>query len=387
MKIAKGTKLLAALSCVAALGLGVTAHAATDAPRNIGFLMPLTGGAGKLGDMMMQGSVLAVDEINSKHNGAGGRPIKLLPEDSQATARVSIAGFKRLVDLEKSEVVITGWTSVVSAVAPLAQSAEVMLISASTASPAVRGISPYFQSTWMFDDETVRLILPYAKDHLGVKRLALMTVVSDLGTALAQSVKAEWNKLGGEFAGEEVHQQDESNFRPILLRLLATKPDAIYITGSVGRQSAQIVRQSRELGYKGKFLSYGAFEDPEVKALGDLGENAFYASPSFEVDSQQPKTKEFVEAFKERFGRTPNVHQANHYDLIYIYKQVADALAEQGTEVTGKSFRKYLVEHVPQYTGAAGTYRFDYSDGSVVRPTSLKALKGGEFVKITDLVE
>ncbi|QIM48721.1 amino acid ABC transporter substrate-binding protein [Pusillimonas sp. DMV24BSW_D] len=391
MKHAKKSfaKLLLGLACAASFGFGamLPAQAADEGPRKIGFLMPLTGGAGKLGEMMMQGSTLAVEEINSKHGGAGGRNVQLLPEDSQATARVSISGFKRLSDLEDAEVVITGWTSVVAAVAPLAQTEKVMLISASTASPAIRGVSPYFQSTWMFDDETVRLLLPYAKEHLGVERLGVMTVVSDLGNALAKSVKEEWKKLGGTLAGEGIHQQDESNFRPILLKLLATNPDAIYITGSVGRQSAQIVRQARELGYKGKFLSYGAFEDPEIQALGELADGAYYASPSFEVTSDAPKTKAFVDAFKAKHDRLPNVHQANHYDLIYLYKTVVDALAEKGSEVTGTTFRDYMVKEMPTYTGAAGTYRFDYSDGSVVRPTSLKTLKDGQFVKVADLVE
>ena len=381
-------RLLIGFACAASFGFGIAspAHSADESSRKVGFLMPLTGGAGKLGEMMMQGSTLAVEEANTQHGGAGGRNIQLLPEDSQATARVSLAGYRRLTDYEKSEVIITGWTPVVSAVAPLAQNAGVMLLSASTASPALRGISPYFQSSWMFDDETVGLILPYAKENLGVERLGIMSVVNDLGTALSNAVKKEWSNLGGTLVGEEVHQQDESNFRPFLLKLLAAKPDAIYITGNMGRQSAQIVRQARELGYRGKFLSFGAFEDPEVEALGDLADGAYYASPSFEVNSDAPKTKAFVEAFEAKYGRLPNVHQANHYDLIYLYKTVVDALTEKGVEVTGTAFRDYMVNEMPTYTGASGVYRFDYSDGSVLRPTSLKTLEGGKFVKVADLV-
>lgn len=352
--------------------------------RKIGFLMPLTGGSGKLGQMMMEGSTLAVEEVNAA-TGAGGRPIELIPEDSQALAKQGIVGFKRLADYNKTEVIFTGWTTVVSAVAPLAEQSKVMLISASTASPAIRGISPYFQSTWMFDDETVKLILPYAKDKLNVKKLAVLTVVSDLGTALAKSVRTEWERMGGSVSAEEVHQQAEANFRPILLKLVNSKPDAIYLTSSNGKQLAQIVRQARELGYKGIFLSYGAFEDPEVLALGAQADECYYTSPAFDAASGNPATRKFVEAFQKKYSRLPNVHQANHYDLVYLYKMVVDGLTKQNQPVTGTSVKNYLVANVPEYKGAAGTYRFNYKDGSVVRSSTVKAVKNGKFVKLADL--
>jgi branched-chain amino acid transport system substrate-binding protein len=377
---------LAVAASVASLAAAPAAQAQGQSgeSRKIGFLMPLTGGSGKLGQMMMEGSTLAVEEVNAA-GGAGGRPIELFPEDSQALAKQAIAGFKRLADYNKTEVIFTGWTTVVSAVAPLAEQSKVMLLSASTASPAIRGISPYFQSTWMFDDETVKLILPYAKDKLNVKKLAVLTVVSDLGTALAKSVRAEWERIGGAVSAEEVHQQAEANFRPILLKLVNSKPDAIYLTSSNGKQLAQIVRQARELGYKGIFLSYGAFEDPEVLALGAQADGCYYTSPAFDAGSGNPATKKFVDAFQKKYARVPNVHQANHYDLIYLYKTVADGLAKQNQQLTGTGFRDYLVAHIPEYKGAAGTYRFNYKDGSVLRSSTVKVVKDGKFVKLADL--
>jgi len=367
-----------------ALPTRLFAQAAAGEPRKIGFLMPLTGGAGKLGSMMLEGASLAVDEVNSS-GGAGGRPVQIVQEDSQAVAQQGVAGFRKLVDVDKTAVIITGWTAVVSAIAPLASQSKTMLISASTASPAMRGISPYFQSSWMFDDETVKLILPYAKDKLGVKGLAVLTVVSDLGTALAEAVKKDWQRVGGTLAGEEVHQQAETNFRPILLKLLTSKPDAVYLTSPIGRQLAQVVRQARELGYKGIFLSYGAFEDPEVAALGQQADGCYYSSPSFDATGATGAGKVFVDAYQKKYGRLPNVHQANHYDLIYLYKRAADALAKDKKDVDGATLKDYLSANVAQYQGAAGLYRFNYKDGSVLRSSIVKAVQGGKFVKIADL--
>lgn len=359
------------------------ASAQAREPRRIGFLMPLTGGSGKLGQMMLEGALLGVEEVNAA--GAAGRPVELVQEDSQAIAQQGIAGFRKLVDVNKTDVIFTGWTSVVAAVAPLATDAKVMLVSASTASPAVRGISPYFQSTWMFDDETVKLILPYAKDKLKVKSLGILTVVSDLGTALAQAVKSDWTRIGGSIAAEDVHQPGEASFRPILMKMLSTKPDAIYLTSSNGKQLAQIVRQGRELGYKGIFLSYGAFEDPEVLALGAQADGCYYSSPSFDAANPGADGRKFVDAFQKKYGRAPNVHQANHYDLVMLYTAVADGLAKQNKPLNGATFREYMASTLPQYKGSAGAYKFNYKDGSVLRSSIVKVVRDGKFTKLDDL--
>ena len=163
--MSRGITRRALVAGAAVVGLGHRAIAQTQRLK-IGFLMPLTGGAGRLGQMMLEGSQLAVEEVNSA-GGVRGRKLELITEDSQALARNGIDGFRKLVDVDGASVIITGWTTVSVAIAPLATQSKTYLISGSTASPAVRSISPYFQSTWMYDDESVRTHSPvraqYAK--------------------------------------------------------------------------------------------------------------------------------------------------------------------------------------------------------------------------------
>lgn len=369
----------------AAASLGFAGRVWANSPAfKVGFLMPLTGGAGKLGQMMLQGSQLAVEQVNAA-GGIAGRPIELLPEDSQALARNGIDGFRKLVDINGVPVIITGWTSVSVAIAPLATQSKVYLLSGSTASPAVRGVSPYFQSTWMYDDESVRLILPYARHELKIGKLGVVRVISDLGAGLSAAIKRDWQKLGGSSIVEEEHQAQESNFRGLLLKMMAEKPDAMYITSSVGKQAAQIVRQARELGYEGYFLSFGALEDPEVLALGPKAEKCFYTAPAFDASSSDPNIKKFVEAFTAKFGSRPNVHQANHYDLIKLIQAASEPIEKAGKQTSGEALREAVMAKFPEYIGVAGRYRFDFKDGSVLRSTVVKTVRGGAFVKMADL--
>lgn len=370
--------VLTALASLPLLSKSVVAQPA-GSTQKVGFLMPLTGGSGKLGQMMLEGAQLACEEINAESN----QKIELIVEDSQALAKSGIDGFRKLADVDGVPFIITGWTAVVAAIAPIATQSKVFLMSASSASPALRSISPYFQSTWMFDDETVKLILPYAVRNLNVNKLALLTEISDLGSALAVSIKREWSKLGKTLSIEENFQSKEINFRPSLLKILATKPDAIYNTSSNGKLSAQVVRQARELGFEGVFLSYGAFEDPEVLAIGKKADNCYYTAPKFDPSANEA-AKNSVAAFTRKFGRPPNIHQASHYDLIRLYSAIVRS-GSVGAPISGEALRAELMSKYKTYDGAAGRYRFDFSDGSVLRPTAIKTVKDSAFVTIADL--
>ncbi len=380
MKMDRRT-VLAGLGSLPFAGSAALSQANNPTTYRLGFLMPLTGGSGKLGQMMLEGAQLAVEEIN-----AGGKvKIDLIPEDSQALAKNGIDGFRKLVDVDGVKVMISGWTAVCAAIAPLATSSKTYVLSASSASPALRSVSPYFQSSWMFDDETVKLILPYAAQKLNVSKLAVMTEVSDLGTSLAGSIKREWSGLNKELTVEESFQAKETNFRPSLLKIIATKPDAIYNTSSNGKLSAQVVRQARDLGYNGLFLSYGAFEDPEILTLGERADNCFYSSPKFEADTGSEATKKFIGTFTKKHSRPPNIHQANHYDLVQLFNTIAGTLAGASKPVNGENFKEEFTSKYKTYDGAAGNYRFNFADGSVLRSTVVKTVKNGAFVKVADL--
>jgi branched-chain amino acid transport system substrate-binding protein len=363
----------------------VAAAAQAQSELKLGFLMPLTGGPGKMGTMMMEGSNLAVEEINAA-GGIGGRKLVLVPEDSQGLAKQGVDGIRKLMDVDKVDVVITGYTAVVMAVAPIAEQNKTFLISGSTASSAVRGVSPFFQNVWPFEEDQVGMMLGYAKNKLNVKRLAVMTVISDLGTSLGAAVKKEWTGMGGALAVDETHQQTEGNFRATMLKVLSTKPDAIYLTTSNDKQASQIVRQARELGYKGVFLSFGALEAPEMLTIGKQADGCYFTSAAYDPAGDDPQTRRFVDGFKKRFdGKTPNIHHANHYDIVYMYKNAADALVKQGKPVNGETVRESFRANVAQYRGAGGLFRFNFNDGSARRSVIVKTITDGKFVKVADL--
>jgi branched-chain amino acid transport system substrate-binding protein len=111
----------------------------------IGALLPLTGPAAPIGLEEQQGIEFAVDKINAA-GGVRGRKIKIMYEDSQGKPDVGVLAFNKLVDLHNVPAVMTAFSSVSLAIAPLATRKKVLVINpAAQVEPARRCIALHDQ--------------------------------------------------------------------------------------------------------------------------------------------------------------------------------------------------------------------------------------------------
>ena len=99
-----------------ALG-GQSAFAQADAYR-FGLALPLTGPQASYGGDQIQAAQWAVADIN-KAGGINGKKLEMVVLDTQADPQVGIQAINRLVNVEKVPALITAWSVVVKAVAPI----------------------------------------------------------------------------------------------------------------------------------------------------------------------------------------------------------------------------------------------------------------------------
>src|SRR4051794_27321212 len=109
-----------ALGHAAALAATLTfSYAASAQDITIGAILPLTGPAAATGLEEQMGVQFAVDRANAA-GGVRGRKINILYEDSQAKPDVGVLSFNKLVDLRDVQGIMTAFSSVSLAIAPLA---------------------------------------------------------------------------------------------------------------------------------------------------------------------------------------------------------------------------------------------------------------------------
>ncbi len=106
---------------------------------------------------------------------------------------------------------------------------------------------------------------------MGVQKLATLMADNVIGRgdskSLGEALKAQG--MGNALVAQEFVAIDTSDFTPVLTRILVKNPDLIEGGAWPAASLGLLIKQARELGYKGKFANMtGA---PEMKALIETG--------------------------------------------------------------------------------------------------------------------
>jgi branched-chain amino acid transport system substrate-binding protein len=114
----------------------------------------------------------------------------------------------------------------------------------------------------------VNLINQYLeKSGKPIKKVAVMEVNTELGKSWSDNFIKAWAKLpGGKVTGKASYDANATDFYPQLSALLPGEPDAIVLT-TVCQPSAIVIKQARELGFKGPFINSAACSGEELVKL------------------------------------------------------------------------------------------------------------------------
>lgn len=107
----------------------------------------------------------------------------------------------------------------------------------------------------------------FKKSGQPIKKVAVMEVNTELGKSWAGNFIKAWTKASdGTITGKTSYDANDTDFYPQLSALLPGKPDAIVLT-TVCQPSAIVIKQARELGFKGPFINSAACSGEELVKL------------------------------------------------------------------------------------------------------------------------
>ena len=195
----------------------------------------------------------------------------------------------------------------------------------------------------------------------GVRTLATITEETDYAEGVRRTSVEQFEKLGGKVVAEERFSSDITDFRTQLTKLFEPNPDALHIAPQSEFAGGTIVKQARELGFKGPI--YGETVSVGTTALdiaGDAanGMRAITAAP----DPNNEKAQQVISDFRERYNYvTLPWHLGSAYDDVYI---TAECFSKTGDDQDADAFRDCL--YGITWSGAIGNdYSFD-ANGEVV---------------------
>jgi branched-chain amino acid transport system substrate-binding protein len=133
-----------------------------------------------------------------------------------------------------------------------------------------------------------------------------------------------------------------------------------------------IAKQSKQLGLDVRFIGVDSlYSDALIKLGGDAVEGVMLPG-FFNPNSQNEKTKEFVEAYKKVYNEEPGTYAAYTFDATSI---VLEAIKQKGAN--REAIKEYLTT-LKGYKGATGVHDFD-PNGDVLKEPERLVVKDGKF--------
>lgn len=390
MRFKRRHALLVGLAAGALAALPLPA-AAQDVVK-IGFSGPLSGGAALYGKNVVEGMQMAIDEINETGLEVNGKKIKLqlATLDDKYNPSEAAINVQRLVQQDKVAMVMVPHSGGIFAVQARNEAQKVLLLAYSSVPEIAEAGN---KLTLMVPPSYTVYLEPfvnYGMKKFG-KKIALIAGDHDFGKAWATAFKPAWEKAGGTVVADNPMSYNRSaDFYSGVSKVLAEKPDVLFI-GGASEPTGLVVRQARELGFKGGFLLIDQAKLNEVAEVTDgFGplEGAIGVLPV--ANDPSPLTQAYIKRYQARYGA--NKIPGSETSLPYItVHAAADAMKLAGTTSDAEAiFAKFGEAYagLPEEVNFGGFTGVD-EKGHAVYDGRLAVIENGEVkeVMIADLTK
>lgn len=342
-------------------------------PIKIGFIGPLTGDAAGIGENVKLAVELARDEINAA-GGINNRQVEVIFEDGQCDAKAAANAGNKLINVDKVFAIIGGLcSSETLAVAPIAEPAKVLLVSAASTNPTITQAGDFVFRFVPSDSFQGKFAAEHIVNTLGKKKVGILYCLSDWCVGINEVFKSRLSEIGGEVVVEEGYQQDARDLRTQLTKIKSANSEIVYF---VGYTEASIVglKQAKELGLKAQIFGADAWDDPKIpEEAGPAAEGATY---SITANRELPQT--FVDEMNKRAagGSELNTYSPRAYDVM---KALAGIIGRVGTDVEKVKTELYALK---DYQGVADVYTLDSNGDVTAANFTIKKFESGKAMEV-----
>lgn len=329
----------------------------------IGVVGPLTGGLAHFGKDNENGARLALEEINKTGLSIGGHRITLVldTQDDAADPKTGTQVAQRLVD-DGVVAVVGHYNSGVSIPASrIYSNAGIAQISPSSTNPdyTLQGFKTTFRLV-ATDAAQSPTLAAYAVKNLSIKRLAVVDDATQAGKGQADEFAKPAEVAGVTLVAREATTSTATDFRAILTKIKASRPDTIYF-GGTDQGAGPFAKQAAGLGITARILgSDGICTEKMAELAGDAAKNVVCSEAGMPL-SRMSQGAVFNAKYQARFGQPLVLYAPFTYDAVYI---IVDAMKHSNSLDPSKILDAI---HKTDYVGITGHVRFD-AKGDITEP-------------------
>ena len=341
----------------------------------VGANFELTGNVANYGNATIEGLQLAIDEANEA-GGINGKKIELVSVDDKSEAAESINAATKLISDDDVKVIVgPATTGLVLAETQTATDAKVPIIAPCATSPEATvengKVKPYVFRSCFIDPQQGEVMATFAAKDLKAKTAVIyVDNSSDYSKNLGKVFKEKFEAAGGKVVMEEAFLQKDQDFKATLTKLKTANADVMFVPAYY-EEVGKIVKQAREMGINSAILGTDGWDDTKVVDIAgaDALNNTFFSTHYSEKDAE---VQGFIEAYKKKFNRAPNVFAALGYDA---GKMLVDALKRAGSGDTEKI--REALEATKDLKVGTGTISMD-KNHNPIKTAIILEMKNGE---------
>lgn len=301
-----------------ACGLGALAVAAPASAETLklGVISPLTGGGAPWGIAAAQAMRMVAEEYNSKggmQTGGKTYQIEIVSYDDQYKASEAIAAYNRLRDKDGVRIMLIHTSPSAVALKQAVEDDKVAAICSCASPNAVTAETKFMTRMNSTPDDYLPGMIKWLADNLKERRLVMVNPNDEVGQPFAKQLLPEYKKNGFDVIDSVLYERDAKDFSPLVTKVLALKPDMLDLGGTAPATTGLMVRQIRELGYKGLIIKTAAPSPREIVAAAGK-EAAEGMIVNLFADQSNPGFKEIAARYTKAIGQEPNEMIVPVYD-------------------------------------------------------------------------
>ncbi len=227
----------------------------------IGAVLPLSGVVASDGEAALRGLQIAEADINA----AGDLPfrVRILPKDGKFEPRESLNAFNLLMSQNVAGMLLIGDNTCQMTKMQVAKREMPTIASMVVTERSVKG-NPWMLRCWPPIATSSRIMARHMRKAEKIDRAAVFHIDAMYGLESLKGFTAAFEKAGGTVAARESFPFLASDLRSQIAKLLAARPDGMFVTG-FGQGLITAINQLREAGWRGTIFTDTAVIDPRVK--------------------------------------------------------------------------------------------------------------------------
>lgn len=340
----------------------------------IGVVGPESGGSAQLGQGQRNAIELAIAEVNEQKL-AGDWELVAVFEDDEGNPTKSSSATNKLIQESKANIIIAA----INSSATLADMVVTERAGIPQITPGSTGASITEQGNeWIFrtaanDSFQADALVRYAKEELGITKMATLTSADDYGQSGARLLKEAAGRYGVEVVADPTYNNGDKDFKPQLMSIRDNKAEGIFLWG-LYTEAALIANQTQQLGLDVQLFGASGMAAQKLIELGGEAAQGLILTQTFLADADIAGVQEFVQKYTEKYGMSPIPHGAQAYDTVYI---IANAI--KNADNSGPEELRDALRNTQGLSLVTGSPQFDEKGDDIGKRLLITEIRGDKF--------